>query len=765
MLGSIIVYMILGLSLVSTVSYFLSIKYERLSKVGEIFYFAVVAGIVFISAYLLSNIFNHNFQLTYVWEYSSKELPTLLLFSSFYSGQEGSFLLWALMLSLLGLIVQPFAKRNGYQAYAMGFYSLILVFITLMLIAKSPFNFVWETFADQGIQKGFMPPSGRGLNPILQNYWNAIHPPILFIGYAAMTVPFVFAITGLIKRDYHNWIKIAVPWTLAATGILGLGIMLGGFWAYETLGWGGFWGWDPVENSSLLPWLTAVALVHTMLVQRKTNGLIRTNFVLAIISFVLVLYATFLTRSGVLGEMSVHSFGEPGKFVYSLLLAFLLIFLGLGILFLLIRMKDISSFASKFNFKLSSREFMLSIGSLIILAITIIVFMGTSWPLFAELLGKTKSSVEIQFYNNWTLPFAIVILLLNALSLYLAWNKSEWDKTFKRTSISALIALAASLFLFSQGVNQIPYLILVFASFYSVAVNIEFIVRYGIRNPASIGAMLSHTGISLLLLGALASSVYSMNQHVTLALGSTHKVFGINVTFKEKIRVEKELQDREKYVFLIEAEKDGEKIQLKPIFYWSDFNSRQAPFLEPGIHEKLFADFYISPKEAHTVSSAPTMLLAKGETYNLPGDSSIKVTLNAFDMSKGMELTPDNKVLLGAVVDIAFADGKVVNDTLFTKIDMQSMIGNPVMKKIEGTKFNIGFNELVTGDMMAGTSQAAIVVTNDDNPMPEEKEVFTFDFSIKPFINLVWFGTILTVLGFFIAIFRYKRGSKQTVQE
>ena len=174
---------------------------------------------------------------------------------------------------------------------------------------------------------------------------------MLFIGYAAMTVPFVFALAGLIKKEFHEWINIALPWTLAASALLGLGIMLGAFWAYETLGWGGFWGWDPVENSSLIPWLTSVALIHTMLVQRKTKGLIRTNFALAIISFVLVLYATFLTRSGILGDISVHSFGEPGKLVYTLLMGFQITFTLIAVLVFIIRFKDISKASSNSSFK------------------------------------------------------------------------------------------------------------------------------------------------------------------------------------------------------------------------------------------------------------------------------------------------------------------------------------------------------------------------------------------------------------------------------
>ena len=176
-----------------------------------------------------------------------------------------------------------------------------------------------------------IPDDGRGLNPLLQNFWIVIHPPIFFLGFASTAVPFAHAISGLLRKDYKNWINVAVPWTLFTSAILGFGITLGGFWAYETLGWGGFWGWDPVENSSFIPWLVAVASVHTLLVQRRTGGFLRANFIMGMLPFLLVLYSTFLTRSGVLGDTSVHSFETPGMWVYILLVALIAFFIIFGL--------------------------------------------------------------------------------------------------------------------------------------------------------------------------------------------------------------------------------------------------------------------------------------------------------------------------------------------------------------------------------------------------------------------------------------------------
>ncbi|HRT67167.1 MAG TPA: cytochrome c biogenesis protein CcsA, partial [Bacteroidota bacterium] len=331
MFGKIAIYIALVVSIILTYIFLTSKKDSKLLGIAQRFYVALPIIFLFASAYLLINILNHNYALTYIWEYSNNQLNTFLLISSFFSGQEGSILLWGTLISIFGLIVRGYARKYGYEEYVLGFISLVIVFITLLLVFKSPFEYIWETFANQNIPTGFRPQNGRGLNPILQNYWNMIHPPILFLGYASLTIPFVFALAALVKKDYQNWINIATPWALFSAAVLGLGIILGGFWSYETLGWGGFWGWDPVENSSLMPWLLVVALTHSTIIQRKTQGLVKTNFLLAIAAFVFVMLATFLTRSGILGETSVHSFAEPGRAVYLILLIGLILFAILGL--------------------------------------------------------------------------------------------------------------------------------------------------------------------------------------------------------------------------------------------------------------------------------------------------------------------------------------------------------------------------------------------------------------------------------------------------
>jgi cytochrome c-type biogenesis protein CcmF len=251
MIGEILVRGAFAACLISVVAYFT--HHVRgtplLLKVGRWFYFLTVLSVVATAAFLLTLILNHRFDYTYVWSYSSRELPTPLLISTLYAGQEGSFLLWALFTSLIGLFLVRYTSRTGYESPVMGVFASIELVLLIMLIAKNPFLRVWQTWPGQ-VQAGFMPANGRGLNPLLQNYWMVIHPQVLFSGFAAMGVPYAFSVAALLKRDYQHWIRPATPWMAFAALVLGTGIMMGGFWAYETFrGWSVWPGSTPFSRS------------------------------------------------------------------------------------------------------------------------------------------------------------------------------------------------------------------------------------------------------------------------------------------------------------------------------------------------------------------------------------------------------------------------------------------------------------------------------------------------------------------------------------
>ena len=387
MFGNVFIILALIAAIYSVVMYYqASNGIERALVFARYGFHFMSALVISASLFFLYIIVTHQYQYKYVFDYSNADLTTGPLLSTSYAGQEGSFLLWLFLAVITGIVLQNYtSKKQGLEPAFMMIYSLVLVFLIAMVTPffKSPFNFIWSQanyidvkyinqsllnlpflqnfiFTDSKSNQTFIQMSrdlaaslkangisisdflvkGKGLNPLLQNFWMEVHPPILFLGFALSIVPFTFAVSALIKNKYDQWIKLALPWTVAASVVLGLGLMIGGYWAYGVLGWGGFWGWDPVENASLIPWLISVALIHTMLIQKQTQisskdrlgRYAKTNIVLAVLMFLLVLYSTFLTRSGILSKASVHSFEDPGAAVYIFLILFILTFtlIGLG---------------------------------------------------------------------------------------------------------------------------------------------------------------------------------------------------------------------------------------------------------------------------------------------------------------------------------------------------------------------------------------------------------------------------------------------------
>lgn len=729
------------------------IKGHWATQYGGFAYYLVTIGVLAISLFLLSNIVSHNFQYTYVWEYSSVELPANLLVSTFYAGQQGSILLWGLMLTLIGFFMLPYVKKHNYEAPVMMIFVSIISFILLMLIFKSPFDYVWETYASEGIKVGFMPKNGRGLNPILQNYWISIHPPILFFGYSLMTVPYVFALAGVGLKDYRKWITLSLPWALFGGGVLGLGLMLGGFWAYETLGWGGFWAWDPVENSSLMPWLLVVSLIHTMLVSRKNGGLIKTNYVLASLAFLFVLYASFLTRSGVLGDTSVHSFVSPGPVIYKLLLSFMIIYTVIALVVFIVRYRTFPLGASEIE--INSKEFLLSVGSIILIAIFFVVFMGTSWPIFTEIFGITKSSIDPSWYNSINLPLAALMMAVNSLSLYMLWKRTDYTLFVKKFATLVFLSAGLSVLAFLLGVTKFEYLLLLFTSILGLFANIDFIYRslkFGFKTS---GGFISHTGLALFLMGALASGGYSVNETMKLQEGQTKEALGYKITHKGKFQIEKHWKDREKYKYKIEVEKGGKSTTVYPVVYFSDFNERQSPFFEPGISTELFQDVYVSPYSLENEFPEPPIILKKGENSVVKLDTNYTISLLKFDMSQAMAAQKEDKMLtIASVVRISSKDF-VAEDTLYNIMDPASGMSIPMWKNLAKSDLEIGFIQLVPDKENLSNSKAIFVAKPKGKILSKPIETFVFDISTKPFILVVWFGTFVTVFGFILSIFKY----------
>src|SRR6266850_8020902 len=534
-------------------------------------------------------------------------MPARYIYAAFWGGQEGTFMLWAFVTCTLGLLLMRIRHRLTWTS--MFFLNLPLVMLGLVTAMRGPFL----TFAS-----ALVPPDGQGLNPLLQDPWMTIHPPVLFTGFSSLVVPFAIAMAALVKKEYDGWVRPVLPWAVFSTAILATGFIMGGVWAYKVLGWGGYWGWDPVENGSLIPWLSNAALLHGLLVQRATGSLRRTNFFLAVTSYVLVLYASFLTRSGVLADFSVHSFANLG--LTGFLLSFLCVAALTGYGLLIVRLRDIPGPTQALgNF---SRESMMWLGQLVFMLMCALTAVGMSAPLITRLFGPA-SNVQTAYYNLVNAPLAIAMGLLLGLAPLMRWRQHEPAALVRAAApaigAATVIALGAVL----VGVREwIPALI-VFAAAFALTSNAIVTVR-GFRSGWKHGlAYLGHMGVSVLLIGIVASSHYGNAVQVQLPRGVQRFALGFRMTYEG---VQKQENGKDRVMIAVQA--PGRTFEAQPALYWSAYN--QGYMKKPHIERFVTHDIYISPLDVVGADGAANgVWFAKGETKQV---GQVKYTFVNFDV-------------------------------------------------------------------------------------------------------------------------------------
>lgn len=482
------------------------------------------AAVVGIGASLYAIIYNHYFEYHYAWSHSSMALPVQYMISCFWEGQEGSFLLWLSWDALLGLVLIR-TSGSRWEAPMMMVFALVQAFLASMILGvvfgdtfklgSSPFLLLKEAMPDAPIftaDPNFVPKDGNGLNPLLQNYWMVIHPPTLFLGFALTLVPFAYCIAGLWRNQPLEWIRPALPWTLFGAMILGVGIMMGGYWAYETLNFGGYWNWDPVENAVYVPWLVMVASLHTMLIAKRSSTGLKTAVILTISTFLLIVYATFLTRSGILGNASVHSFTDLG--LSGQLLIYLLAFVALAVVLAARKWKYIPTDEQEAS--VYTKEFWVFIGATILCLAAFQVIATTSIPVYNKILesfGKISNLAlpadQISHFNKFQVWFFIVIALLTGVGQYMWWRKVEnkkWDALITPGILTLLIS--AGLIAFGSVKNPI-YMVLLVASIFALMTNGTILLGIIRGNYRLSGGAIAHIGMALMLLGILYSAGFS----------------------------------------------------------------------------------------------------------------------------------------------------------------------------------------------------------------------------------------------------------------
>ncbi|HEV2064748.1 MAG TPA: cytochrome c biogenesis protein CcsA, partial [Thermoanaerobaculia bacterium] len=489
---------------------------EDLLPLARSLYSAYAISIVAASAVLMILLLQHRFDVSYVNAYSSRDLPLHFLVSTFWAGQEGSFLLWCFWGAIIGLFVWRSAKEQ--EAPVMIVYLATFLGIVAILCKQSPFKLLPLPVPEDGV----------GLNPLLQDPWMVIHPPVMFTGFASLSVPFAFAMAALWKKRWDDWVVRALPWALLTFLTLGTAILMGGYWAYKTLGWGGYWGWDPVENTSLVPWLFTAALVHGMFLQRSKKRHRKVNLLLASVAFLTILYGTFLTRSGVLADFSVHSFIDLG--ITGWLVSILLGFLALSAGALAWRWRSIPVIEEEEGAVLS-RSVLFILGIAMFCALAFVILLGTSAPLLTRLSGN-PSQVQTAFYNRTTAPAALLILLLVSLVPFVPWKGTSARQMLSDSRRSLIVAAVVGLTAFALGVRDAQSLALLLVSGYAADMNLRAVVRKAKNGKlGGAGGYLAHAGVGIMMAGIVVSGAYAKTTRLTLPINHPTKVADSTLTF------------------------------------------------------------------------------------------------------------------------------------------------------------------------------------------------------------------------------------------
>lgn len=668
---------------------------------------------ILLSALVLSLLLvTRDFRVEYVFQYSGLDLPFYYQFAAFWAGQKGSFMIWLFWGTMLGLLVRRTTGRS--EPAVMGIYTLTLLGLLLILVRENPFVMLRQT-----------PVDGQGLNPLLQDNWMVIHPPIMFIGYAASAIPFAFAMASLWRRKYDGWAARAFPWALGGFLVLGTAILMGGYWAYKTLGWGGYWGWDPVENASFIPWLFGTVLIHGLYLERTKGRFRRANYIFTFLTYISVLYGTFLTRSGVLADFSVHSFVDLG--ISGWLTLLLGGFFLLGLYLIVTRWKEIPTAPNEDP--LLSRGTFLVLGSITILIAALVITAGTSAPLLTKFM-ESQSQVGPSFYNKVNLPIAMLVAFLLSLVPYLTWQGTAGRELLRKISLplvfSVVVAVAAAVW----RVRDAFHLVFILLAALALATNLQKTIdKYRAGGLKALGGYLTHVGVGVILLGIIASSGYDQSTKVTLTQGVPRRMDDMTLTFTRHIP----RQGREKERMEVQVARAGQApFMVYPKMFMND-RTRQM-MVNPDIKTSPFQDLYISPIEFDP--GQPRLQLTKGQSGQV-GDLQVRFVQFNLNMDGNalVAMREGRPVTIGAQLAI-IKGGQTLDVTPVYRLDPRSgaVSSPPTPIPGGGTVFVSGIN----------ASNGAVQLDLGGVADPAKLAI---DVTKKPLIQLVWGGLYVVLIG------------------
>jgi len=568
------------------------------------------------AATLIYLLVNNHYEVAFVYEVTSRSMPTYLKVTAWWGGQAGSLVFWSWLLSAFttAVTLRKWDRDREFLPWVIVVASVTLAFfVGLVVFYENPFMRFWQTAG--GVEPSmfapanavlFTPEDGRGLNPLLRHPGMVIHPPMLYLGFVAFVIPFAFAVAALVTgRTDDRWIRITRRWSLWAWLFLSFGLVLGGRWAYDVLGWGGYWGWDPVEIAAFMPWLTGTAFLHSVMIQEKRGLLKHWNMILIILTYSLVIFGTFLTRSGVLS--SVHAFAQSA--IGPLFFAFIGATFITSIALVIWRWPELRGETEMKS--MLSREALFLLNNLLFMSILVVCFWGVIFPLISELVTGQKVTVGPPFYERATAPLFAALLLLMAIAPLSAWGRSTIQTLGRAIWKSVIAAVAVTVGLFAVYTRNIGALIGFFLVTLILFVTLQEFWRgararqrtqgenlftaFGRltgRNRRRYGGYIIHISMALMAIGILGIEIFQSETQGTLAMGQSLNLSGYTVEFKDLANWDNLPAGVNHTRAVVNIYKDGKYLgQLNPRkdYY---FDSQQNMTI-PGQRATLQDDLYI----------------------------------------------------------------------------------------------------------------------------------------------------------------------------
>jgi len=808
-LGHLFIVLSLVASLIATFSYFKSAQSKNdidaayWKKLARIAFITEVISVFAIFAILFYIISNHLFEYKYAWQHSSRSLEVKYLLACFWEGQEGSFLLWSVWHCVLGLILIKTSKK--WEAPVMTVVSLMQFALATMIagiyffgwkMGTNPFILLRDSGVldnapalhingdvTMGLRQDYMLSilDGNDLNPLLQNYWMVIHPPVLFMGFASTIIPFAFVIAGLWKKNFGEWTKPALPWALFSAAVFGIGIMMGAMWAYESLTFGGYWAWDPVENASLVPWLILISGIHTLLIYKHTGHSLRATHLFLILTFGFVLYSTFLTRSGILGETSVHAFTDLGMNMQ--LLIFLLMFVLPALVLFIYRYKEIPTIHKEES--TSSREFWMFIGSLVFFLSALVIIGKTSIPVVNKILGtKIAPPEKAEFsYNQIMVFIAIIIAVLTAVTQYLKYKSTGTKVFLKKILIPFVIAaIIATLVLVVGKVNyeketfgfMVAIWMAVACSIFTIVANASYI-WLGLKGKLKLsGGSISHVGFGMVLLGILISS--SNKEVLSNNIGGIPAPLDKNEDPRENLTLVKGLTvDMGKYSLTYEGDSSHPKKQLS--YYKVHFKRKDGKeefVLTPNsfVNYKGNEGLMSNPDSRHYWNHDVFTYIT---SISNPDKSKDTTTFRPKDLKPGDTLFYSSGFIIyenlnkkeDLPVDLFGKDGSLYEANLKVHSKTGSLYSiAPKLAIAKGNEMSLPdtvLAESIVLQLQKVTPDKSITIgIKESNAVMDYITLKAYKF---PYIRLLWFGVVITAIGIIISMVRRIRLNRENVSQ